>query len=75
MGETFEEHLRALEEDVRVLEAGEVGLSEALGIYERAIGHLRACHEILGEMEQRVKILTEDADGNLVEKDFSASEE
>ncbi len=74
-GGTFEERLRQLEEGVRLLEAGEVSLDQSLVIYEAAVGHLKACHEILGRAERRVKILSEDAGGNLVEEDFTPSED
>jgi len=61
----FEERLAELEDAVRVLEAGEEPLDRSLEIYEQAIGHLKACHEILSRAEERVRILT--AEG---EEDF-----
>ncbi len=68
--ETFEDRLKKLEDAVRVLEAGDEPLERSLEIYEEVVGHLKACQEILGAAEKRVKILTEDGEGNLVEEDF-----
>ena len=72
---TFEDRLARLTEAVEKLEAGEEPLARSLEIYEEVVGHLKACHEMLGEAEKRVKILTEDEDGNLVEEDFAPPEE
>jgi len=68
--ESFEDRLKKLEEAVRVLESGEEPLERSLEIEEEVVGHLKACQEILGAAEKRVKILTEDEEGNLVEEDF-----
>lgn len=76
MGEpTFEDRLARLEEAVRILEAGEEPLARSLEIYEEVVEHLKACHAILAAAEKRVKVLTEDEDGNLVEEDFAPPEE
>jgi exodeoxyribonuclease VII small subunit len=74
MAESFEEHLKALEEAVRTLESGEQDLERSLEVYEGAVKRLRACHDILSRAEGRVKILAEDAEGNLVEEDFHPPE-
>ena len=71
---TFEEHLEALEEGVRCLEEGEETLERSLAVYEEAVGHLKACHEILGRAEKRVKILREGDEGEIVEEDFVTPE-
>ena len=72
--ESFEDRLKKLEEAVRTLETGEEPLERSLTIYEEVVGHLKACQEILGAAEKRVKILTEDEEGNLVEEDFDPGE-
>ena len=54
-----EERLAELEGAVRTLEAGEEPLDRSLEIYEQAVGHLKACHEILSRAEERVRILTD----------------
>ena len=72
MSETFEEHLGRLEEAVKRLETGEEPLESSLGIYEEAVGHLKACHEMLARAEGKVKILVENDRGELEERDFDA---
>ncbi len=69
-GSSFEDHLRALEEAVRALEAGEETLERSLMVFEGAIGHLRACQEILGKAEKRVKMLVPDEEGGFAEQDM-----
>jgi exodeoxyribonuclease VII small subunit len=59
---TFEERLAELEAAVRVLESGEEPLDRSLEIYEQAVGHLKACHEILARAEEKVRVLTEDGE-------------
>jgi exodeoxyribonuclease VII small subunit len=71
---TFEERMASLEEAVRRLESGEEPLERSLEIYEEVVGHLKACHGILKGAEKRVKVLTETADGELVEEDFDPGE-
>ena len=75
MAPEFEEHLEELELGVRSLESGEIDLAKSLSIYEDAVKHLRSCHEILRAAENRVVILTESAEGDLVEEPFPAQEE
>ena len=72
---TFEDRLAKLEEAVRTLEAGDEPLARSLEIYEEVVEHLKACHEILADAEKRVKILSEDGDGNLVEQEFTPPDE
>ena len=43
----FEEALSALEERVRKLESGEIGLEEALALFEEGVALARTCHEHL----------------------------
>lgn len=63
--ETFEQALESLQEVVRKLEGGELGLAQSLDAYEQGIGHLKACHKHLEAAERRVeKLCGFDADGN-----------
>ena len=59
----FEEALAALEARVRRLESGEVGLEEALALYEEGVNLARTCHERLQEAERRVAALSRSAEG------------
>ncbi len=55
---TFEEALRRLDEVVTRLESGEVGLEEAVALFERGQGYLAACRERLGAAQRRIEELT-----------------
>ena len=59
----FEQALTALEERVRKLESGEVGLEEALTLFEEGVALARSCHEQLEAAERRVAALTRSASG------------
>ena len=62
---SFEESLAQLEETVQQLEAGQLGLSESLELYERGIKTLKDCHEALSAAERRIELVTGvDAAGN-----------
>ena len=51
---SFEELVEALEERVRRLESGELGLDEALAVFEEGIELTRDCHERLDAKDRRV---------------------
>jgi len=55
---TFEEALRRLDEVVSRLESGEVGLEEAVALFERGQGYLAACRERLSMAQRRIEELT-----------------
>jgi len=60
----FESALSAVEDVVRRLESGELGLSESLTQYERGIEKIKVCHRALEQAEQRIAVLTAvDEDG------------
>ncbi len=59
MAKTFEESVARLEEIVRELEAGSVGLDESLKLYEEGISLVRACNKKLDAAEQKIKLLAE----------------
>ena len=62
---SFEDSLAQLEETVQQLEAGQLGLSESLDLYERGIKKLKECHETLSAAERRIALVTGvDEDGN-----------
>lgn len=62
---SFESHLTRLEEIVDELDGDEVALERALALFEEGIGHLRAATTELGQLEDKVKVLHEQADGSL----------
>ncbi len=55
---TFEEALRRLDDVVSRLESGEVGLEEAVALFERGQGYLAACRERLAAAQRRIEELT-----------------
>jgi exodeoxyribonuclease VII small subunit len=55
---TFEEALRRLDEVVARLEGGEVGLEEAVALFEQGQAHLAACRERLAAAQRRIEELT-----------------
>ena len=60
---TFESHLARLEEIVEELDGDEVALERALALFEEGIAHLRTATAELGRLEEKVKVLSEEADG------------
>jgi exodeoxyribonuclease VII small subunit len=54
----FEEALAALEEVVARLESGDVGLEEAVSLFERGQVLLARCRERLAAAQQRIEELT-----------------
>ena len=56
---SFEDALKELEEIVDALEKGEKPLEESLRLYERGVGTLRTCRDILKRAETRMRLLVE----------------
>lgn len=55
---TFEEALARLDRVVARLEGGEVGLEEAVTLFEEGQRHLRVCRERLAVAQRRIEELT-----------------
>jgi len=55
---TFEQALAGLDEVVSRLESGEVGLEEAVALFERGQAYLVACRERLAAAQRRIDELT-----------------
>jgi exodeoxyribonuclease VII small subunit len=60
---SFEEAMERLEAIVEKIEAGEVGLEEAIREYEQGMALVRRCKDVLARAEQRVQELSRDALG------------
>ena len=60
---SFEQALGRLEELVRILESGEMGLDDSLLLFEEGVSLVRFCTERLDSAEQTVKILMKNAEG------------
>ncbi|MBL7139782.1 MAG: exodeoxyribonuclease VII small subunit [Planctomycetes bacterium] len=72
--QTFEERLARLEEIVEHLESGDVGLDESLKLYAEGADLIQRCRTVLGEAEQRIRKLTETAEGDLATEPFDEAE-
>ena len=73
--ETFETHLRNVEETVKALEGGKLGLEESIEKYETGIKALRQCYAILEQAEKKIQLLVKEKDGSLTAKDFEPAGE
>jgi exodeoxyribonuclease VII small subunit len=61
---TFEKRLQRLEAIIAELEGEQVDLSRALALFEEGVECLRDANDQLARVEQRVRILSEGADGS-----------
>jgi len=71
----FEASLAELESIVQRLEQGELPLEESLRQFERGVALTRNCQKALRQAEQKIRVLSKGADGELVEQDFDAPAE
>ena len=71
----FEASLAELESIVQRLEQGELPLEESLRQFERGVALTRSCQKALRQAEQKIRVLSKGADGELVEQDFDAPDE
>jgi len=68
---SFEESLKKLEEIVRLLEEGDIGLNDALARYEEGVRLLRRSYDLLEHAERRIEILSGvDRQGNPTTEPF-----
>lgn len=72
--EKFEEALGKLEDIVKRMESGEMGLDESLKAFEEGIKLARYCTRKLDEAERRVEILLREGE-DLVVKTFQVEDE
>ena len=71
--ERFEDHLRQVEEAVKALEGGKLGLEESIDQYETGMKALRQCYAILEQAEKKIQLLVKEKDGTLLAKDFESA--
>ena len=71
----FEEAISMLEEAVRLLEGGTLSLNESIEKYEEALEYVKICNKTLEKAEQKVKILTQSADGSISDRPFIQDED
>ena len=71
---SFEEAFSSLENIVNKMESGELSLDESLAAFEEAIKLVKFCNLELEQAEQKVRILTESADGVVSDEPFVKSD-
>lgn len=72
---TFEQALARLEEIVRMLESGSAPLDKSLEYFEEGVRLVKMCNVQLDNVEQRIKILSKNDSGEMVESDFVGGRE
>jgi exodeoxyribonuclease VII small subunit len=72
---TYEQAFRELETVVQKLEAGELPLEEALGLFERGQALAGRCSELLDQADLRLKQLVPDEAGGYAEENLKLEEE
>jgi exodeoxyribonuclease VII small subunit len=70
----FEAALARLEEIVRSLESGELGLEQSLKLFEEGVKLARVCNARLEEAERKVEVLLKDKNGKVIAKPFEEEE-
>ena len=71
----FEAALAELEAIVQRLEQGDLPLEESLRQFERGVVLTRSCQKALQQAEEKIRVLSKGAGGELVERDFEAADE
>ena len=71
----FEQSLGRLEEIVRMLENGSAPLDKSLELFEEGVSLVKNCNSQLDNVEQRIKILSRNDEGSVIEKDFVGGNE
>ncbi len=70
---TFESALAELEDTVRKLEGGDMTLDEQIKAFSRSVELVKFCNSALDNAEQKVRLLTEGADGAVTDTAFTVA--
>lgn len=65
---TFEQAIEKLREIVEKVEAGQIGLEDAIRQYEIGCGLIQHCRKILDRAEHQIEVLTKNLEGALQSK-------
>lgn len=68
--DSFESKLNRLKEVVKKMEEGNLQLDDSLRLFEEGVSLYRNCNSIIKDAEQRITILLEDENGEMIEKAF-----
>lgn len=71
---TFESQMERLEEIIRLLEKGEAPLNESMKLFEEGTRLSAALGKLLDKAKQKVTVMQENMQGELVEQPFDAEE-
>ena len=69
----FEEAIERLDEIVKSLESGKADLDTSLSLFEEGIEIVKHCNKCLENAEQRVRILTANENGEIIDSAFVGS--
>jgi exodeoxyribonuclease VII small subunit len=73
--DNFEDSFRKLEKIVGKMEDGNLPLEESLKLFEEGMRLYSFCSNKLGEVQKKVEVLTQGADGRLASRPFPLEEE
>lgn len=71
---SFEQALARLESIVRDLESGNIELEKSLELFEEGISLSSICSQLLKEAKQKVEILVEKNNGEIIKENFIVNE-
>ena len=72
---SFEDNMKELETIVNSLESGKASLDECVTLFENGVKLKDECVKMLNDAEQKIKILVENQNGEVVEEDFEEKSE
>ncbi len=71
---SFEEALGELKVIIEKLEGGNLSLEESLTLFAKGTQLINLCYKKLNEVEKRIEILVESANGEVLQKEFDLEE-
>jgi len=71
---SFENSLSELEEVVKKLEDGDLGLEKSIEEFEKGIKLIKECQKLLDKAEQKVSILLSNSSGEVTAEPFEGEE-
>ncbi len=72
---SYEQALARLEQIIRAMENDKIPLEESLSLYEEGVSIVRRLSAELDEAERKIKILQQNAQGEIIAVDFVTDEE
>ena len=72
---SYEQALARLEQIIRAMENDKIALAESLALYEEGVGIVRRLSAELDDAQRKIKILQQNAQGEIVAVDFVTQED